>query len=225
MKKKVCDHCKGRLNGLNNYEMSLEDVTLCAHCYEGLQPFSVAKKYQTAEELEEDLKVVETHLHQAKYDPATIDKLHSYFELRKQSLGDSMDVAGVRTNLRRFIELVDAGKFQSEIKQHLVTSGFQFEGYEILEYRGIVTGEIVLGTGFFADFTAGWSDFLGIEATEYRLKLIEARQVALNRAIAESLFKGGNAMIGVDFDYVNFTNDKMGLIVNGTSVIIQKKQQ
>lgn len=223
-KRKVCDHCSGRLSGLNNYEISVGELTLCASCYEALRPFSVAKKYQSVEELEEDIQVVDEHLKSANFTPEHVQQLHDHFELLKQDIGESSNVAGIRTNLRRFLELVDTGKFKKEIREHFVTSGFQFEGYDIVEYRGIVTGEIVLGTGFFADFTAGWADFLGVEATEYRLKLIEAREVALNRAIAESLFKGGNAIIGVDFDYINFTNDKMGLVVNGTSVIIKKKE-
>ena len=39
-------------------------------------------------------------------------------------------------------------------KPHMVTTGFQFEGYEIVSYLGIVAGEVVLGTGFLSEFTS-----------------------------------------------------------------------
>lgn len=45
-------------------------------------------------------------------------------------------------------------------KHHMVTTGFQFEGYEIVSYLGIVAGEVVLGTGFLSEFTSSFADFL-----------------------------------------------------------------
>ena len=64
--------------------------------------------------------------------------------------------------------------------------------------------------------------FLGVESYSYTNKLQQARDYAKRRAILKSIAIGGNALIGIDIDYVNFTADKMGVIVNGTSVIIEK---
>ena len=38
----------------------------------------------------------------------------------------------------------------------------------------------------------------------------------------KSADKGGNAIIGVDFDYITFHGNMIGVVANGTSVIIEK---
>lgn len=45
----------------------------------------------------------------------------------------------------------------------------------------------------------------------------------MKRAISESIFLGGNALIGIDINYAVFMNDLMGIIVSGTSVTIEAK--
>ena len=49
-------------------------------------------------------------------------------------------------------------------KTHMVTTGFQFEGYEIVSYLGIVAGEGVLGTGFLSEFTSSFAYFFGVQS-------------------------------------------------------------
>ena len=34
--------------------------------------------------------------------------------------------------------------------------------------------------------------------------------------------KGGNAVIAIDFDYITFQNNMIGVIANGTSVVIER---
>ena len=36
--------------------------------------------------------------------------------------------------------------------------------------------------------------------------------------------KGGNAIIGVDFDYITFHGNMIGVVANGTSVILEEEQ-
>jgi uncharacterized protein YbjQ (UPF0145 family) len=40
--------------------------------------------------------------------------------------------------------------------------------------------------------------------------------------IEKSVLVGGNAIIGVDFDYIMFSNNMIGVVANGTSVIIEE---
>ena len=56
-------------------------------------------------------------------------------------------------------------------KTHMVTTGFQFEGYEIVSYLGIVAGEVVLGTGFLSEFTSSFADFFGVQSGMFEEKL------------------------------------------------------
>ena len=37
----------------------------------------------------------------------------------------------------------------------LMTTGFEFQGYRILQYHKVVCAEVVLGTGFFSEYLAG----------------------------------------------------------------------
>ncbi len=105
---------------------------------------------------------------------------------------------------------------------HILTSGYNFEGYKIISYNGIVSGEIVMGTGFLSEFAASLSDFFGATSEEFSEKIIKAKEIALSKMINASCAKGGNAIIGVDFDYTTFGNNMIAVSANGTSVVIEK---
>lgn len=107
-------------------------------------------------------------------------------------------------------------------KHHMVTTGFQFEGYEIVSYLGIVAGEVVLGTGFLSEFTSSFADFFGVQSGMFEEKLETARHAAMDKLIKKSAVLGGNAVIGIDIDYNMFSNNVIGVIANGTSVVIRK---
>lgn len=104
----------------------------------------------------------------------------------------------------------------------MMTSGFNFEGYRIIAYHGVIFGESVLGTGFLSSLDASVSDMLGAESSSFIQKLQEARELAQKRAILQAMKAGGNAIIGVDIDYTMFNNNMIGVIVNATSVTIEK---
>ncbi|MBS5129885.1 MAG: YbjQ family protein [Lachnospiraceae bacterium] len=105
------------------------------------------------------------------------------------------------------------------------TTGYDFRGYKIVDYKGIVSGEVVLGTGFLSEFAASFSDALGIESGTFAKKMSEAKQGALNNLIMNALLQGGNALIGVDFDYITFSNNILGVSANGTAVVIEKEEK
>lgn len=105
----------------------------------------------------------------------------------------------------------------------LVTTGYNFEGYDIIEYRGLVSGEVVLGTGFLSEFSASFSDLLGSESNKFSDKIITAKEAAKNKMIDNVIMAGGNAVIGVDFDYIMFANNMIGVSVNGTAVVVKRK--
>lgn len=105
----------------------------------------------------------------------------------------------------------------------LVTTGYNFEGYDIIEYRGLVSGEVVLGTGFLSEFSASFSDLLGSESNKFSDKIMTAKEAAKNKMIDNVIMAGGNAVIGVDFDYIMFANNMIGVSVNGTAVVVKRK--
>jgi len=103
-----------------------------------------------------------------------------------------------------------------------LTTGYDFNGYNITRYVGIISGEVVLGTGFLSEFSASVSDILGGQSQMFADKLEVAKDSAIEKLKIKSAQKGGNAIIGVDFDYITFANNMVGVVANGTSVVIKK---
>lgn len=105
---------------------------------------------------------------------------------------------------------------------HMLTTGYNFERYRIVDYKGVISGQVVLGTGFLSEFSSSLADFFGTEANRFSDKLEKAKDAAKERLIEKSVLSGGNAVIGVDFDYIMFSSNMVGVVANGTSVIIEK---
>lgn len=105
---------------------------------------------------------------------------------------------------------------------HMLTTGFSFDGYNITKYIGLVSGETVIGTGYFSNIEASISDIFGVVSTEYSDKIKKAKAIALQDMITESANKGGNAIIGISYDIITFNRDMIGVSVNGTSVTVEK---
>ena len=99
------------------------------------------------------------------------------------------------------------------------------EGREIAEYRGIVTGEAILGTNIFRDFFAGIRDIVGGRSGAYEKALREARDIALSEMQDEAQKLGANAAIGIDLDYENISTGSSGSMLmvsaSGTAVVVR----
>ncbi len=105
----------------------------------------------------------------------------------------------------------------------ITTTSPQIEGYKITEYIHVISGEVVLGTGFLTDISGTVHDFLGTRSGKYENKLGEAKDYALNRVISRALDLGANAIIGVDFDITILGSNMIVVSANGTAVCIEKQ--
>lgn len=114
----------------------------------------------------------------------------------------------------------ESAKFKKN--SHMLTTGYGFEGHKVVDYKGIISGQVVLGTGFLSEFSSSFSDFLGTEANQFSDKLEKAKNAAMERLVDKSVAIGGNAVLGVDFDYIMFSNNMIGVVANGTCVIVEK---
>lgn len=105
----------------------------------------------------------------------------------------------------------------------ITTTTFQIEGKTIKEYKGIVTGEVILGANLFKDFFAGLRDIVGGRANSYEKVLREAKEKALEEMIIEARTLSANAVVGVDIDYttVGQRGSMLMVAVSGTAVIIE----
>ncbi len=104
----------------------------------------------------------------------------------------------------------------------ILTTTHTIEGSPIREYKGIVTGETIIGANAIKDFMAGLTDFFGGRSSTYEKVLIEAKNTALAEMKQRAQAMGANAIVGIDLDYETLGNNGGMLMVtaSGTAVVI-----
>lgn len=104
----------------------------------------------------------------------------------------------------------------------ILTTTPSIEGKTIREYRGIVTGEAILGANLFRDLMATVRDIVGGRSAAYEKELAEARRVAFEELQAEAQRIGANAVVGIDLDYevVGQNGSMLMVSVSGTAVVV-----
>ncbi len=104
----------------------------------------------------------------------------------------------------------------------IVTTTPTIQGRSISEYRGIVTGEAIIGANIFKDFFAGIRDIVGGRSAAYEAELRNARELALAEMAEAAGQKGGNAVVGVDLDYevVGQGGSMLMVTASGTAVTV-----
>jgi uncharacterized protein YbjQ (UPF0145 family) len=105
----------------------------------------------------------------------------------------------------------------------LVTTTNAIEGRRILEYKGLVAGEAILGANLFRDLFASIRDIVGGRSGSYEKVLNDARQTAVGEMTDKAAALGANAVIGVDLDYETIGSNGSMLMVTaaGTAVRIE----
>lgn len=95
------------------------------------------------------------------------------------------------------------------------------EGKRIVEYKGIVFGEVISGVNFVRDFAAGLTNFFGGRSNSYEDELQQARDAALHEMEQRAAERGANAVIGVDIDYeiLGTGNNMLMVSASGTAVV------
>ena len=105
----------------------------------------------------------------------------------------------------------------------IVTTTPSVEGKKIVEYYGVIFGEVISGVDFFRDITAGLSNFFGGRSSTYEEEIANARQVALHELSQRAKALGANAVVGVDIDYevLGSNNGMLMVIASGTAVLVE----
>ncbi len=96
------------------------------------------------------------------------------------------------------------------------------EGHPIREYRGVVTGETIIGANFVKDFFAGIRDIVGGRSGSYENVLREAKETSMREMMQRAEAIGANAIVGIDIDYetIGDTNSMLMVATSGTAVVI-----
>ena len=98
----------------------------------------------------------------------------------------------------------------------------QIEGRTIREYKGIVTGETIIGANMFKDLFAGIRDIVGGRAGSYEKVLREAKDTSLAEMMERAQAMGANAIVGIDIDYetIGANGSMLMVATSGTAVVI-----
>jgi uncharacterized protein YbjQ (UPF0145 family) len=83
----------------------------------------------------------------------------------------------------------------------ILTTTQSIEGRTIVEYKGIIFGEVISGVNFFKDFGASIRNIIGGRSNSYEKELLSARTNALNELEERAREMGADAVIGIDIDY------------------------
>ena len=96
------------------------------------------------------------------------------------------------------------------------------EGRTIREYKGVVTGETIIGANFVKDLFAGIRDIVGGRSGSYEQVLREAKDTSMNEMMERARAMGANAIVGIDIDYETIGSNSSMLMVatSGTAVVI-----
>ena len=104
----------------------------------------------------------------------------------------------------------------------ILTTTPQIEGHTIREYKGVVTGETIIGANFVKDFFAGIRDIVGGRSSSYEKVLREAKDTSMKEMMERAQAMGANAIVGIDIDYetIGETNSMLMVATSGTAVVI-----
>jgi uncharacterized protein YbjQ (UPF0145 family) len=104
----------------------------------------------------------------------------------------------------------------------IITTTPQIEGRPIVEYKGIVTGETIIGANILKDFFAGIRDIIGGRSASYEKVLREAKDTSIAEMMQRAEAVGANAIVGIDIDYetVGQSGSMLMVTCSGTAVRI-----
>lgn len=103
----------------------------------------------------------------------------------------------------------------------IVTTTPSIEGKRIVEYKGVVFGEVISGVNFVRDIAAGLTNFFGGRSNSYEEELMKARDNAMREMEERARQMGANAVVGVDIDYevLGADNGMLMATASGTAVV------
>lgn len=109
----------------------------------------------------------------------------------------------------------------------IITTTNSFENYKISKYFGVVSTNIVIGTHFFSDLAASFSDFFGGTSETYKRKLDLIYKDATKELEHKAHKLGANCIVGlhIDFDEISGKGKSMFMVsAYGTAAYIKEDQ-
>ena len=85
----------------------------------------------------------------------------------------------------------------------ILASSNTLEDKKIIEYKGLVTGESLIGSNIYKDLISGVRDVVGGRTSQYEEEIKKARDICLKSMIEKAEKLDANAIIGLKISYDN----------------------
>ncbi len=106
-------------------------------------------------------------------------------------------------------------------KKIIMTGADGFDGYEIMEYKGMAWGISVRAKDLGQDCAMGCKQFTGGELSSYSQLGDESRQRAIDKMLQMANRQNANAVINVEFELTGAAQGASEVVVHGTAVVIK----
>ena len=106
----------------------------------------------------------------------------------------------------------------------IMTGADGFDGYEIMEYKGMVWGISVRAKDMGPDCAMGCKMMTGGELSSYSQLGDESRQRSIDLMLQMAGRQGANAIINVEFELTGAAQGASQVVVHGTAVVIKPVQ-
>ena len=103
----------------------------------------------------------------------------------------------------------------------ILTTTPTVEGRTIIEYKGIVFGEVISGVNFIKDFKASLRDFVGGRSGSYEQELVNARNQAMRELEERARQLNADAVVGIDIDYEVLGQNGSMLMVSASGTAVR----
>ncbi len=103
----------------------------------------------------------------------------------------------------------------------IMTGSDGFDGYEIMEYKGMVWGISVRAKDVGQDCAMGCKNLTGGELDSYTALGDESRQRAIDLMLSMAGRQKANGIINVDFELTGASQGSSQVVVHGTAVSIK----
>ena len=106
----------------------------------------------------------------------------------------------------------------------LVTTTFDFNGYRIREYKGLVRGIIVRSPTIKQGCLGGFAQIIGGQINAYTEMCEQTRQQAYDQMVEHAAAMGANAVVGLRYDASELGGKSPAteVLCYGTAVVVER---
>ena len=112
------------------------------------------------------------------------------------------------------------------MKSIIVTTTNNIEGATILKYMDLVAANVVVGTHFFSDFAASFTDLFGGYSNTYQRKLDNIYEIAIDGLKKKAQYISADAVIGMKIDFSEISGKgKSMFMVSAVGMAVKLKYE